>query len=59
MKKGKKAADDGISVPDSTKTNGQTTDDQNGHDGNGNVENLSDEKIEKILDKRAKLKKKI
>lgn len=46
-------------MPDSAKTNGQTTEDMNIHEGNSSFENLSDEKIEKILDKRAKIKKKI
>lgn len=58
-KKTKKITEDAASVPDSTKTNAQTTDDQNGHDANNMVQNLSDEKIEKILDKRAKIRKKI
>ncbi len=55
----KKLAQDATSVPDSSKTNGQATDDQNLNDKNNSTENLSDEHIEKILDKRAKIKKKI
>lgn len=41
IKKRNKQQEDGISVPDSNKTNAHTADEFNG-EGNGNVQNLSD-----------------